>query len=243
MTTLIVDADGLAYQAAAAAQKGIAWDDEIYTVHADFAEAKRCLSNNVAALLTGSECDDLVLCWSKGPYFRKAVLPSYKANRKGSQPPLVFKDLRAWAFERWPSKEKPGLEADDVVGILATMKNRPDSRVIFSPDKDLLQIPGLHYRPGEGVYRVAEDFAFNQLWLQVLTGDKSDGYTGIPGCGPKKAAAILSKAVDRVIAVREAYLAAGLTLKDLEVQVNVARILQAHCYDFKRKEPILWQTP
>ena len=41
---------------------------------------------------------------------------------------------------------KPGLEADDVCGLIST-KPETQSNVVVSNDKDLKTIPGLLYRP------------------------------------------------------------------------------------------------
>lgn len=253
MTTLLIDADGLAFQAAAAVQKNIHWEDDVITSHADLDEAKEAFET----ILQG--CQDavdtsaaIVLCFScpTRNYFRHDLLPTYKANRKGGVP-MALPALRAWCEETYRSYTRPRLEADDVIGILATHKKLiPGEKIIVSVDKDLGQIPGLHLNPRaphEGVYRVSEKFAERLLWTQVLTGDQTDNYTGCPGIGPKKAEAILNK-TDRLEAVRDAYIKAyrGSPISsdlELEIQVNVARILTAATYDFKRKEPILWQYP
>lgn len=248
-TTLLIDADGTAFVAASAVQKSIHWDDDILTTHADLDEAKAAFEAEIEKYRRHSDPDaDIMLCFScpTRRYFRHTLLPTYKGNRK-SAPPLALKPLREWAMEAYPSRTKPGLEADDVLGILATHpKLIPGKKIIVSADKDLDQIPGLHMNaraPDEGVYRVAPEFSERLLWTQALTGDQTDNYTGIPGCGPAKAAKVLDKAdpteyADRVLA---AYLKAGLTAEDMTVQVNVARILTSTTYDFKKKEPVLWQ--
>lgn len=249
MTTLLIDADGVAFKAASAVQRTILWEDDVATTHADFNEAKDAFNTILGTLPKTSEDDGVVLCFScpSRRYFRHDLLPTYKGNRK-STPPLLLRELKQWASETWETKTKPGLEADDVLGILATHKRIiKGEKIIVSADKDLQQIPGLHIDlndPEAGVMRVAPEFAERFLWRQVLTGDTSDNYSGCPGIGPVKADKLLSGISGEAqfaAAVLAAYEKAGLTPDDLAVQVNVARILQADNYDFKRKEPILWQ--
>jgi DNA polymerase-1 len=251
MRTLIVDADSIAFKAAAAVQKGIRWDDDVYTSHADFGEAKSAFIDQVERLRAAiDDGADVVLAFSclTRRYFRHDLLPTYKGNRGNTPSPLCYRDLREWAVEHgdgrlgYIAKVKPRLEADDVVGILATSKKLIEGeKIIISNDKDLVQVPGLHWAPEEGIYRVAPEAAERQLWMQVLTGDQVDNYTGIPGIGPAKARKILDTEEPYEDAVLKAYLKAGLTRDDMLIQLNVARILQAKDYDFRQKEPKLWK--
>jgi 5'-3' exonuclease, N-terminal resolvase-like domain len=98
-----------------------------------------------------------------------------------------------------------GFEADDLIGIWASECVDKDY-IIVSPDKDLNNIPGLHYSPKSGIaIDVSEEYATKFFWTQMLTGDSTDNIPGIPRVGPVKAAAILDGAVgeaefrDRVI--------------------------------------------
>jgi DNA polymerase-1 len=256
MTTLLIDADGIAYQCAAAFQTSIDWGDGVVTNEASLQDAQNAFTAAIEGFREQVDTDaDVLLCWScpTRRYFRHRLLPTYKGNRKGTKP-IVLGDLRAWAEEGYPSKHKPDLEADDVIGILATHPKLVKDPIIVSGDKDLQQIPGLHINVREpGVFRVQPEFAEKWLWTQVLTGDSTDNYNGIPGVGPVKAEKILKLAFDfddeahddtspnYPLAVLHAYEKAGLTADDMAVQVNVARILQTPHYNFKRKEPILWQ--
>jgi DNA polymerase-1 len=233
-------------------QRTILWEDDVATTHADFDEAKDAFSTilDKAARNCGDDGAKVVLCFScpTRRYFRHDLLPTYKGNRK-STPPLLLRELKQWASEEWETKTKPHLEADDVLGILATHpKLIKGPKIVVSADKDLQQIPGLHMSldglSSVGVFRVEPRFAERFMWRQVLTGDTSDNYTGCPGIGPVKADKLLSGVsgeAQLAAVVWSAYEKAGLTTDDLATQVNVARILTADTYDFKRKEPILWQ--
>ena len=80
----------------------------------------------------------------KGPTFRDAIYPQYKANRASmpddlaAQIPAIFEVVDALG---WPMITQPGVEADDVIGTLAhaaTAKGLPT--VIVTGDKDLAQL-------------------------------------------------------------------------------------------------------
>ena len=250
MTTLLIDADGVAFKAAAAVQKVIRWDDDILTTHADLNEAIDAFEGLLATYVRAAEDEsaEIILCYScpSRHYFRHDLLPTYKGNRKDA-PPLALRPLKEWSATKYVTKTKPNLEADDVLGILATHKSLvKGTKIIVTIDKDLQQIPGLHLNTDDvaaGVFRVSPDFGRRVLWRQVLTGDTVDNYSGCPGIGPKRVGAILDGMTEDNFAERllAAYEKAGLSRAELETQFNVARILTASTYNFKTKEPILWQ--
>lgn len=103
----------------------------------------------------------------------------------------------------------PNLEADDVVSAYSQMLDlRGDSWVICSPDKDMLQIRGVHYdyrKTREDIDRdnlvrqVSEDQAWYNFWMQMLTGDESDSVAGVPGLGPVKAKKLLDEQMDPML--------------------------------------------
>jgi DNA polymerase I len=248
MTTLLIDADGYAFKAAAGVQKSFTWDGDNAVPHANLEDAQDVFLATIATISRHAGADEVVLCWScpTRRYFRHDIFPAYKGNRKGGERPIVLADLRAWAEGRYRSYVKPSLEADDILGILATHpKIIPGRKIIASMDKDLTQIAGEHLSSDGEVTWVTPDEAKRFLALQILMGDASDGYPGIPGIGPKKAAKILSGVPEGESAlpvIRAAYEAAGLTTDDMAVQVNVARILQARHYDITNRRPILWRN-
>lgn len=231
-------------------QKVIRWDDDILTTHADLNEAIDAFENLLETYVRAAEDEsaEIILCYScpSRHYFRHDLLETYKGNRKDA-PPLALRPLKEWSAEKYVTKTKPNLEADDVIGILATHKSLvKGTKIVVTIDKDLQQIPGLHIDTndvGLGVFRVSPEHGRRILWRQALTGDVVDNYPGCPGIGPKRADAILDGMTEencweRILA---AYEKAGLTAEDMAVQVNVARILTAKTYNFKTKEPILWQ--
>lgn len=244
MRTLLIDGDVVAYQFATAAETPIHWGDDLWTLHADAKEAKAKMDNFLAGLKEVLEADEMVIALSDRTrnYFRKQILPTYKANRDKVRKPIILRELREYLETQYKSYERPGLEGDDILGILATTeKIIKGEKVIVSIDKDLKTIPGLHYntnKPELGIYSISEKEADYWHLFQTLTGDPSDGYSGCPGIGPKKAEELLAdvptwKTVERV------FQKAGLGSEEAKAQGQMARILRAQDYDFKKRVPNL----
>ncbi|HNZ52847.1 MAG TPA: DNA polymerase [bacterium] len=142
---------------------------------------------------------------SKTPTFRKDYFPEYKANRKEVDPNLkcqfkhIEKMLEALNVTIF---SMDGFEADDIIASIAE-KNRGSDIVIISSDKDLTQLINenvfLYDSMKEkliGADAVKEKFGVYPNKMKeflTLTGDSSDNIPGIPGVGPKTAAALLEE--------------------------------------------------
>jgi DNA polymerase-1 len=174
-----------------------------------------------------------------GSNYRKTVDPTYKSNRKGTRKPVGYSAMKEWVGTEYNTIMKPGLEGDDCLGLLAT---RPGNDCIMvSDDKDLKTIPGHLYRPqADEMLTITEDEADRFFLTQVLTGDTTDGYKGVPGIGPKKAEVILGSR-PHWGAVEQAYIKAGLTKADALTQARLARILRWSDWDTEKGEVILWK--
>jgi len=174
---------------------------------------------------------------------RREVLPTYKHNRKGKRKPLVFSALREYCFDVYRTICINTLEADDLMGLLATgWKRGLGKTIIVSEDKDMSTIPGLLYNPNraeEGIRKITKKEADLSHLTQALVGDATDGYVGCPGVGPKTAAKWLKKG--KWVEVIAAYEKAGLTEADALVQARVARILRRGEYNHRSKKVNLWK--
>lgn len=137
--------------------------------------------------------------------FRNDIYPAYKANRE--TPPVELKQQFAWCRTLVRSLgiadfSSEHYEADDLIGTLAAhLREQGYSIVILSADKDLAQLVA----EGDMLW----DYSRNRkhtyekipAWLGVrpeqvadwlaLAGDSVDNIPGIPGIGPKTAAALL----------------------------------------------------
>src|SRR6476659_947158 len=103
-------------------------------------------AHTVEAWMKLADCTACIVAISGSRNWRKLVMPTYKANRSGMARPLPLSTVRRSLMDRFDHRVVDGLEADDVLGILATRPKFADA-VIVSPDKDLLTIPGRHLSP------------------------------------------------------------------------------------------------
>lgn len=237
--TLLFDGDMVVFQITIGHEQEIQWDDEVHTLHSRFSDCTDTFNEYMQNIMEELNAGHCVFTFSGTNNFRKEVLPTYKSNRKKVRKPLAYKRMREHIEENYSSVCFDNLEADDVLGILAT-NGVHKNPIIVSDDKDLLSIPGRTYRLGE-LHEINKDEAYKNFLMQALTGDVTDGYKGCPGIGPKKAETILQPCEwHRVLST---YQCAGLTEDEALAQARVARILQASDWDDKKESVILWQPP
>lgn len=242
---ILVDADLTCHRQTVAIEHPFDWGGGLWTLHSNANDAKPWIERYLDSLKEDLQADEIILCWNDADSgnFRKDWDPDYKGNRLGTRKPLAFYEVREWMKGLWKSYDRPGLEGDDIMGILATHpKVEPaDEKIIVSGDKDLLTIPGWHYWPTEGIFHIDEAWANYHFYYQTLIGDQSDGFPGCPGVGPKTAAKALDEDPSWQTVVR-IYESKGLNEESAIHQARLARILRADDYDFKTKRPIPW-TP
>jgi len=248
---LLIDGDEFIFRATAAIERETRWDDQNHVIYANENEAVFNLTGMIKRIFDRFETKEHVLCFSEPPNFRFTVDPSYKNNRAASRKPLCYAALRERVKTTYRCKSMPGLEADDVMGILATKPGRTQ-RIIVSQDKDMKTIPTTVWTGKDLLHISQEEADYNHLY-QTLIGDTSDGYKGCPGVGPVKAEKLLNLAAESLAdthphntvrwwRIVKAYEKAGLTEADALTQARLARILRFTDWDSEKKEPILW-TP
>lgn len=119
--------------------------------------------------------------------FRESIAKTkpYKGNRDGAIKPVHFDAVGDYLLGRG-GIVLGGLEADDAIAI--EMSKDPKGTVCISIDKDMLQVPGIHYNwvKDELIEQTKRDADF-ALATQLLTGDTVDNVPGLGGFGPKKA--------------------------------------------------------
>lgn len=133
---------------------------------------------------------------SGGSNFRHEIYPEYKANRKDMVDPRWRSACKEYLVREWAAEVTDGYEADDALGI-----NQTADTIICSIDKDLDQVPGLHYswpivRKGsivrEGkIYEVSEIEGLRSFYRSLLVGDRTDNIFGVDGIGKIKAAKMI----------------------------------------------------
>ncbi len=141
------------------------------------------------------------------PTFRHELYAEYKGTRKPmpeelrEQVPLIKEVLQAMGIL---TIEKPGLEADDILGTLAKRGEKDGLEVsLISGDRDLLQIASEHIKiripKTKGGRTEVEDYYAKDvkaayqvtpqqfIELKALMGDTADNIPGVPKVGQKTA--------------------------------------------------------
>ena len=238
---LLLDTDIFAYQATTSAETEVDLGGDIWSLTMDMQQAKDTFEATIDGIKARLETNDVLCCMSDhAGNFRKQVWPDYKSNRRKSRKPVGYVAFCDWVRETYSTASRPQLEADDVMGIIASKPGNEGKVTIVSDDKDMKTIPGRLYRPmSDELLEITDADADRYFLTQVLTGDTADGYKGVPGIGPKKAEAILGPR-PHWGAVEKAYIDAGLTKDDALQQARLARILRWS--DWHEGEPKLW-TP
>lgn len=137
--------------------------------------------------------------------FRNALYPPYKANRDPA--PEALKQQFAWCQDLARAVGLPvhisnTHEADDLIASMAAFcRQQQQGFCVVSGDKDLAQLIGerdtwwdFARRRRLNAAGVAEHFGVRPEQLAdylALTGDAVDNIPGVPGIGPKTAAALL----------------------------------------------------
>jgi DNA polymerase-1 len=246
-TTLLIDGDIIAYQHAFGTERVTDWGDGVWSWWADENDAARLMDEWIAAMKHKFSADRVIIALSDADNFRKRILPTYKGNRAEARKPILLKRMREHLTANHTTYCRPGLEGDDVLGIIMTSeKIAPGKRICVSIDKDMRTIPGRHYDAKHDKKLMVSELEADRFhMIQTLSGDPTDGYSGCPGIGKVKAHRLLHDKEPREWwpTIVAAYEKAGLTEADALVQARVARILRVTDYDFAKKEPILWTPP
>jgi DNA polymerase I len=233
-TTLLIDADVLAFEASVVAEESIHWKDELWTVHADMALAKARVVNRIVEFQENLKTENVVLCLSDRANFRRKLNPDYKANRAKSRLPIILRQVKQWIIDELGGVLWANLEADDVISILATDKAMDEETIVVSIDKDFKSVPGIFYDYNRGEYHhPTEEEADNYHLIQTIAGDHTDGYSGVPGVGVVKAQRMLEGCGYTWDTVVGAYEDKGMTEQDALMNAWMARLLRADNYCFR----------
>ena len=237
---LLIDSDFLAYKAAQACEIGIDFGEDVIVAQSQFSEVLKVFHNELNKVTKAMMEDNFILYFSSTKNFRKKIYPDYKGHRM-KRKPLGYKRLVNYCRENHNFKLIEGLEADDTIGIEATRFADP-SNIIVSPDKDMRQIPSTLWNLTDDVTEITKDDGDRWHLIQSLSGDPTDGYSGCPGIGVKRATELLDKNENKWEAVCKAYRDRGLSDDDALLNARLAKILQKEDFDHDRNQPILW-TP
>ena len=237
--SLLIDADFIVYKCCAATETEIDWGEDLITVVSNFSDAYGMVERELASIANNLGCfDDSILFFSDSVNFRKSIDPDYKGHRNRKKPCGYKRVINKLKYD-YHVVIMPSLEADDAIGIYAT---KEEGHIICSPDKDMRQIPGDLYDLSDGVVTITKDEGERWHFIQTMAGDQTDGYSGIPGIGVKRAAAILDEQGTTWETVVKAFAEKDLSEEEALKNARLAKILQKDDYDFTTEQPILW-TP
>lgn len=181
-----------------------------------------------------------------------ATVAKYKGNRDNSSRPVHYEALREHVLRSFNVFVTDGEEADDAVGVLCY--NNKGS-VCVSNDKDLDQIPGLHFNwTKDEEYRVTRKQADLNLYCQILSGDPTDNVPGVEGIGPVKARKMLADCAsvrDCWETVRNTYIdkygpdgeGRGLSREEAIRTAEGRAVEMARLVYIRRNEGELWEPP
>ena len=236
---LLIDADYIVYKSCAGAEDEIDWGDDVITVVSKFSEAYNNVTKELNKIKNNFVWDvpEVVLFFSDSKNFRKKIYPDYKGHRNRKKPcgyRRVIKELS----DHYEVIRMPELEADDAMGIFSTAN---PGNIICSPDKDMRQIPGKLYDLNE-VVDITPEEGMKWHYIQTLAGDQTDGYSGVPGIGIKRAVALFENDGYTWDTVVKAFAEKDLDEDAALMNARLAKILTYMDYDPIQRQVIPW-TP
>lgn len=203
-TTLLIDGDVIAYRAAAAVQKNEEDGFGYIRPFANITEGTAAVEQMILNLMAGLDASHIKVVLSDPEVnWRLQLAPSYKSNRADVARPLLLGHLKSYLRATFGAFHWPTLEADDVLGILATGPISWEGRtVVVGKDKDFKTIPGLHHTLGDVdsfgkpiVKEISLEAADRWHLVQTLAGDRVDGYEGCPGLGVERAQRVIDSPI------------------------------------------------
>lgn len=164
------------------------------------------IERRIPEIIAEAGCSEAEMCFSSSTNFRDFIAFTFPYKDGRGVKPFHYKNTTAVLKSMYKYYQQDGLEADDLMGLLMS---KSDKYVCTTRDKDLRQVPGMHYgweankQPSFGPRRFDE---WGEIWIhqrpsgkvihgggekffftQLLTGDSVDTVPGIPNCGPVKA--------------------------------------------------------
>ena len=235
---LLVDCDFVVYKCTAAAETEIDFGDDVIVVTSRFSQAYKCVKRELNRIADKfGSFDEMILFFSDSKNFRKDINESYKGHRNRKKP-CGYRRVINKLCDEYPVIKMPKLEADDAMGVYAT---KHTGNIIVSPDKDMKQIEGMLWNFDES-FTITKEAGAKWHLIQAMAGDNTDGYSGVPGIGVKRATALFDSKGYSWKTVVEAFKEKDLSEEVALENARLARILTNDDYDDEKMEPILW-TP
>ena len=235
---ILIDADFIVYKCCAACETEIDYGEDVIFVTSNFSDAYKAVTAEISKITShfGGFAEP-ILFFSDTKNFRKKISPDYKGHRNRKKP-CGYRRVISELSNHYEVIRIPELEADDAMGIYATEK---PGNIIVSPDKDMKQIPGYVFNMEETLHITPEEGARWHL-IQTLAGDQTDGYSGVPGIGIKRAVALFEEDGYSWETVVKAFAKKELDEEVALMNARLARILTCDDYDSTNRQVIHW-TP
>lgn len=259
--TPLIDGDLIAYELAFGCQR---FEEDQLTLVPVEEVNKRVLAK------IGEICSEVyateppVLFFTGKTNFRNDIAKSkpYKGNRKGDKPHYL-KYIRSFLMANYESELVEGLEADDLMSMRQTERLKFKDTITCTRDKDLRQVPGMHYgwecgkQPSFGPKLVSKHGELTLkgrklkgtgdmlLYAQMLLGDATDNIGGARGWADIKTYELLKGCQDELSLYRAVegvyielygsdYMSA---LSETANLVYLIRELDVH------GNPVMWRPP
>jgi len=265
---VLLDADILRYECAAAAESG--WQSEGLPPFDYAANLLDERINNICAIV-GATAPPILYLTGKGN-FRYDIAKRQPYKSRPSVKPFHFHNLTAYMRSKYDAIISEGMEADDLMAIEQTRRIRlhagpleETESIICSRDKDLRGVPGNFYcwelgaQPSYGPVlinslgslQLSEDgkklsgTGERFFYAQCLMGDPTDSIPGLRGTGPAKAFKILQATTtlpEAFKAVLEAYRAVYEEAAEAEL-LEQGRLLWMTRELHPDGKPVLWELP
>lgn len=175
----------------------------------------------VDSLKRSYKCDKLIIAGDMGSsLYRKTLYPEYKQNRKDkyeNQTESEKAEFEAFFAEvqsilqlyetngAYPVVRFPGVEADDIAAYIVSRRKHYKLEQIWlmSSDRDWSLL--VDYGVSQFSYVTRKEFTVDNwhehydfdrdsyISIKCLMGDSGDNVPGVPGIGPKKAAALVAE--------------------------------------------------
>ena len=102
------------------------------------------------------------------------------------------------------------------------------------------QIPCQLYDLTQGVVEITPEMGDRWHLIQTMAGDQTDGYSGVPGIGIKRADALLEQHGSNWQTVVDAFAEKDLDEDVALLNARLAKILQVENYDFLNEQIKHW---
>lgn len=257
----LIDGDLVAYEIAFGCQKMVNGELELVSVQEVNERVKRKIDDICAAVYA---TEPPIIYLTGKTNFRNDIAKSkeYKGQRKHKPKPHYLKYIRAVLMAEYDWQITEGLEADDLMAIHQTSRLKYKDTIICTRDKDLRQVPGMHYgwecakQPSFGPKAVDE---FGELYLrgrtlkgtgkmllyaQMLMGDSTDNIGGAKGWGDEKTYHLLKDCADE----EALYNAVKTVYDELYEDEATTRLAETANLVFMIRElnngiPVMWRAP